>query len=110
MDWVGRDLKDDLVLTPCHGQGDLPLQQLAQSPIQLGMGSPESSVCPLDPLLTATAPLGYACLHNPGFGKCSILTRKRSESVGTVSKVRDAPVSFRLQKWVERKASCASVA
>ena len=36
MVWVRRDLKDHLVPTPCHGQGHLPLDQLAQSPIQPG--------------------------------------------------------------------------
>ena len=33
MVWVGRDLKDDLVSTPCHGQGHLPPAQVAPSPI-----------------------------------------------------------------------------
>lgn len=28
---VGRDLKDHLVTTPCHGQGNHPLGQVAQS-------------------------------------------------------------------------------
>ena len=31
MVWVGRDLKDHLVPTPCHEQGHLPLDQVAQS-------------------------------------------------------------------------------
>ena len=38
MVWVGRDLKDHLVQPPCHGQGHLPLDQVAQSPIQPGLG------------------------------------------------------------------------
>lgn len=25
MVWVGRDFKDHLILTPCHGEGQLPL-------------------------------------------------------------------------------------
>jgi len=29
MVWVGRDLEDHLVLTPCHGQGHLPLDPVA---------------------------------------------------------------------------------
>jgi len=38
MVWVGRDLKDHLVPTPpCHGQGYLPLHQVAQSPTQPGL-------------------------------------------------------------------------
>ena len=37
MVWVGRDLKDHLVPTPCHGQRHLPLDQGAQSPIQPGL-------------------------------------------------------------------------
>ncbi|KAK4808149.1 hypothetical protein QYF61_000129 [Mycteria americana] len=35
--WVGRDLKDHRVPPPCHGQGCLPLEQAAQSPIQPGL-------------------------------------------------------------------------
>jgi len=31
MVWVGRDLIDHLVPTPCHGQGHLLLEQVAQS-------------------------------------------------------------------------------
>ena len=31
MVWAGRDLKDHLVPTPCHKQGHLPLDQVAQS-------------------------------------------------------------------------------
>ena len=38
MVWVGRDLKDHLVPTPCHGQKHLPLDQVAQSPSQPGFG------------------------------------------------------------------------
>jgi len=34
---VGRDLKDHLVPTPCHEQGHLPLDQVAQSSIQPGL-------------------------------------------------------------------------
>jgi len=37
MVWVGRDLKDRLVPAPRHGQGHLPLDQAAQSPIQPGL-------------------------------------------------------------------------
>jgi len=37
MVWVGRDLTYHLVPTPCHGQGHLPLDQVAQSPIQPGL-------------------------------------------------------------------------
>jgi len=36
MVFVGRDLKDHLVLNPCHGQGHLPLDHYAQSLIQPG--------------------------------------------------------------------------
>lgn len=36
MGWVGRDLKNNLILTPCHRQGCLPLNwapaEAAQSP------------------------------------------------------------------------------
>jgi len=35
--WVGRDLKGHLVQCPCHGQGCLPLDQVTQSPVQLGI-------------------------------------------------------------------------
>jgi len=38
MVWVGRDLIDHLVPTPCHGQVHLPLDQAAQSPVQPGLG------------------------------------------------------------------------
>jgi len=31
MAWVGRDLKDHLVPTPCHGQGHFSLDQVAQA-------------------------------------------------------------------------------
>ena len=37
MVWVGRELKDLLVPTPCHGQGHLPLDQAAESPVQPGL-------------------------------------------------------------------------
>ncbi|KAK4821027.1 hypothetical protein QYF61_012113 [Mycteria americana] len=37
MVWVGRDLTDHPVPTPCHGQGHLPPDQVAQSPIQPGL-------------------------------------------------------------------------
>jgi len=37
MVWVGRDLIDLLDPTLCHGQGHLPLDQVAQSPIQPGL-------------------------------------------------------------------------
>jgi len=37
MVWVGRDLKDQLIPTPCHGQGHLPPDQVAPSPIQPGL-------------------------------------------------------------------------
>ena len=35
--WVGRDLKAHPVPALCHGQGHLPLDQVAQSPIQPGL-------------------------------------------------------------------------
>ena len=35
--WLGRDLIDRLVPTPCHGLGPLPPAQGAQSPIQPGL-------------------------------------------------------------------------
>ncbi|GAB0192649.1 cAMP-dependent protein kinase inhibitor alpha [Grus japonensis] len=37
MVWVGRDLKDHLVPTPCHGQGHPPLDHIAQSLIRPGL-------------------------------------------------------------------------
>jgi len=37
MVWVGRDLIDHLVPTPLHGEGHLPLDQVAQSPVQPGL-------------------------------------------------------------------------
>jgi len=37
MFWIGTDLKDYLVPTPCHGQGHLPLDQVSQSPMQPGL-------------------------------------------------------------------------
>jgi len=37
MVWVGKALKDHLILTTCHGQGHLPLDQVAQSPVQPGL-------------------------------------------------------------------------
>jgi len=37
MVWVGRDLQRSSSPTPCHGQGHLPLDQVAQSPIQPGL-------------------------------------------------------------------------
>jgi len=37
MVWVGRDLTDHLLQTPCHEQGHLPPDQGAQSPIQPGL-------------------------------------------------------------------------
>jgi len=37
MVWVGRDLRDHVVPTHCYGQGHLPLDQVAQSPIQPGL-------------------------------------------------------------------------
>jgi len=37
MVWVGKDLKDHLVPSPCHGQGPLPPDQVAQSPVQPGL-------------------------------------------------------------------------
>jgi len=36
MVWVGRDLKDHLVLPPCYGQEQHPPDQVAQSSIQPG--------------------------------------------------------------------------
>jgi len=38
---VGRDLKDHLVPTPCHGQGHLPLHQVDQSPVQPSLEQPQ---------------------------------------------------------------------
>jgi len=38
MVWVGMDLKDHLVPSPCHEQGHLPLDRVAQSSIQPGVG------------------------------------------------------------------------
>ena len=35
--WVGRDLIDHPVPAPCHGQGHLPPDQAAPSPIQPGL-------------------------------------------------------------------------
>jgi len=48
--WVGRDLKAHLIPTPCHGQGHLPLDQVAQlyhstntlSPLTQTVGEPHS--------------------------------------------------------------------
>ena len=38
MVWAGRDLKAHPVPTPCHGQGHLPLEQVAPSPcVQPGL-------------------------------------------------------------------------
>lgn len=38
MVWIGRDLKDHKAPTPqCYRQGHLPLEQVAHSPIQLGL-------------------------------------------------------------------------
>lgn len=37
MVWAKRDLKDHLAPSPCHGQQCLPLDQVAQSPIQFGL-------------------------------------------------------------------------
>jgi len=37
MVWVGRDLIGHLVPTLCHGQGRLPLHQIAQGPTQPGL-------------------------------------------------------------------------
>ena len=34
MVWVGKDLKAHPVSTPCHGQGHLPPDQVAPSPVQ----------------------------------------------------------------------------
>ena len=34
MAWIGQDLNDHLVPTPCHGQGYHPAAQTAQYPIQ----------------------------------------------------------------------------
>ena len=34
---IGRVLTDHLVPTPCHGQGHLPPDQVAQSPVQPGL-------------------------------------------------------------------------
>jgi len=32
MAWVGKDLKDHLVPALCHGQGHLPLHEVAHTP------------------------------------------------------------------------------
>jgi len=37
MVWVGKELKDQTVPTPCHRQGQLPLAQVVQSHIQTGL-------------------------------------------------------------------------
>lgn len=37
MAWIGRELKDYLFLHPCHDQGQLQLDQGAQSSIQPGL-------------------------------------------------------------------------
>ena len=37
MVWVGRDLQDHVVPTPCCRQGHLPLDQVAHSPVQSGL-------------------------------------------------------------------------
>ena len=37
MIWVGRDIVDHLAPTLHHGQGHLPLDQVAQSPVQPGL-------------------------------------------------------------------------
>jgi len=37
MVWVGRDLKGHFIPTPLHGQGHLPLDQVAQSLVQPGL-------------------------------------------------------------------------
>ena len=42
MRWVGRDLKDDIVPTPCHGQGCHLPDQVVQGPIQPGLEHPQS--------------------------------------------------------------------
>lgn len=42
MVWIGKELKDHLVPTPCHGLGHLSLSQVDQSPIQHpGMWHPQ---------------------------------------------------------------------
>lgn len=44
--WVGRNLKDHLVPTPCQGDGHLPLDQVPQSSIHplSGMRHPQPSI------------------------------------------------------------------
>lgn len=37
MAWAGTNLKEHLVLSPCHGKGHLPLDQAAPWPIQPGL-------------------------------------------------------------------------
>lgn len=37
MVWVGNYLKDHLISTPCHGQGHLTPDQVAQNCIQRGL-------------------------------------------------------------------------
>lgn len=34
MVWIGRNVKDNVVLTPCRGKGCHPLEQLTQTSIQ----------------------------------------------------------------------------
>lgn len=39
MAWTGGDLKAHFVSTPCYGQGQHPLDQATQGPIQPGLES-----------------------------------------------------------------------
>lgn len=49
MAWVGKDLKDHLVSTPCHRQGHLPLYQIAQGLIQPGLGETHPKIDEKEP-------------------------------------------------------------
>jgi len=53
MVWVGKDLKDLLAPTFRYGQGHLPLDHVAQRPIQPGLNSAREG--------TSTASLGRLC-------------------------------------------------
>lgn len=55
---AGRDIKAHLIPAPCQGQGNLPLSQVAQSPIQLGLE--HFSPCGI---LVSNFSLGYSMNH-----------------------------------------------
>lgn len=63
MVWVGNDLKDHLVPTLCHVPGHLPLDQVAQSPVNLSLktsrdGDSTTSLSPEHLTGTRVAPWG----------------------------------------------------